>query len=119
MRTVEFYKTIKGDCPVENYLDTLNDKQVEKILWVLKVVKEIHTVPQNYLKKLVSTDNIWEVRIRSGKNIFRLLGFFYAGSLIILTNGFTKKTQKTPRNEIEIAEQRKKEYLKGRRNKDG
>jgi phage-related protein len=119
MRNVEFYRTINGQCPVEDYLDTLNDKQVEKILWVLKVVKELHIVPQNYLKKLVSTDDIWEIRVRSGNNIFRLLGFFHSGALIILTNGFTKKTQTTPKNEIEIAEKRKKEYLERRRNKNG
>ena len=119
MKDIEFYRTTTGQCPVEEYLDKLNDKQVKKILWVLKVIKELRLVPQTYLKKLVSTDDIWEVRIRSGNNIFRLLGFFHSGSLIILTNGFTKKTQATPKNEIEIAERRKKEYLQRRRNKNG
>ncbi|MBP3192714.1 type II toxin-antitoxin system RelE/ParE family toxin [Natronogracilivirgula saccharolytica] len=54
---------------------------------------------------------MWEVRIQSGSNIFRLLGFWYKGKIIILTNGFTKKSQKTPKNEILIAEQRKTDFL--------
>jgi phage-related protein len=62
---------------------------------------------------LVSTDGIWEVRIQFGGNIFRLLGFFdeEEESLVVLTNGFAKKTQKTPPQEIKLAEQRKQDYL--------
>lgn len=69
-------------------------------------------IPKEYFKKLVNTDDIWEIRIRLGNNIFRILGFFDGGDFIVLTNGFQKKTQKTPHNEIEIAESRKKDYLK-------
>ncbi|BAZ28188.1 hypothetical protein NIES4074_06190 [Cylindrospermum sp. NIES-4074] len=66
---------------------------------------------RQYLKKLVNTDDIWEVRIQFGNDIFRLLGFFDNDNLVILTNGFVKKTQKTPSQEIELAEQRKRNYL--------
>ena len=65
-----------------------------------------------YWKKLTNTDDIWEARIQFGGNIFRILGFEYKNSFVVLTNGFAKKTQKTPRPEIKIAEQRKKIYLK-------
>ena len=68
-------------------------------------------MPRQYFKKLVGTDDIWEVRIEFGGDIFRLLGFFDKGNLVVLTNGFTKKTQRTPANEIAVAEKRKKEYL--------
>jgi phage-related protein len=119
MRNIGFYRNISGECPVEKFLDTLNDTHVEKVLWVLKIVKEFQIVPQTYLKKLVSTDDLWEVRVRSGNNIFRLLGFFHSGSLIILTNGFTKKAQTTPKSEIVVAEKRRKEYQARRRNKNG
>ncbi len=68
-------------------------------------------VPSQYFKKLVNTDEIWEVRIQVANNTFRLLGFFDNDNLVILTNGFAKKTQKTPSQEIELAEKRKKDYL--------
>jgi phage-related protein len=57
------------------------------------------------------TDDIWEVRVQVGNNAFRLLGFFDDDNLVILTNGFVKKTQKTPSQQIELAEQRKRDYL--------
>ncbi|GMR25390.1 MAG: hypothetical protein BMS9Abin39_0685 [Ignavibacteria bacterium] len=78
---------------------------------VLEIIEESHIVPKQYFKKLVNTDDIWEVRIISSSNIFRLLGFFDGGNLVILTNGFVKKTQKTPKKEIKLAEKRKKDYL--------
>jgi phage-related protein len=58
---------------------------------------------------------LWEVRAAQGNNEFRLLGFFDEGNLVILTNGFAKKSQKTPPEQIALAEQRKKDYL-GRKN---
>jgi hypothetical protein len=76
MREIVFYKTNSGKCPVEEYLDTLSSKQVEKIFFVLDLVEKMSIVPRNYFKKLESTDDIWEVRVQLGNNIFRLLGFF-------------------------------------------
>jgi len=110
MRRIKFFRNKKGTSPIEDYLDTLSDKQVEKVLWVLKLIKELPFIPLKFFKKLVNTEDIWEVRIKYGNNIFRLLGFFEKESLIILTHGFTKKGQKTPRNDIQIAESRKKEW---------
>ena len=111
MREGHFYRTISGSCPVEEFFDTLSDKQVEKVLWVLRIIRDIDFVPKEYLKKLVNTDDIWEIRVKFGSNIFRILGFFYRNKIIILTNGFMKKTQKTPLKEIKIALERKKDYL--------
>ena len=112
MKRINFYKTKSGISPVEDFLDTLTNKQAQKILWVLKVIQELERVPIQYFKKLVNTDDIWEVRVTIGGNIFRILCFFDGNELIILTNCFQKKTQKTPRQEIKTAEQRKKDYLK-------
>ena len=111
MREIVFYRTDSERCPVEDFLDSLSGKQAQKVLWVLRLIQELDSVPSQYLKKLVNTDNIWEVRVQVGNNIFRLLGFFDNDNLIVLTNGFAKKTQKTPSQEIELAEQRKREYL--------
>ena len=111
MRTVNFYRTESGKSPVEDFLDSLSGKQAQKVIWVLRLVEELDVVPRQYLKKLVNTDDIWEVRVQFGGNIFRLLGFFDGKTLMILTNGFAKKSQKTPRQEIELATRRKNEYL--------
>ena len=111
MREVIFYKTASGKCPVEEFLDTLTGKQADKVTWTLSLVEELQIVPKQYFKKLTGTDDIWEVRIELGNDIFRLLGFFDRGNLVILTNGFVKKTQRTPPNEILVAEDRKKDYL--------
>lgn len=96
---------------MQEHLDTLSDKQVTKIAWVLKLVRETDPVPTNYFKKLVNTDDIWEVRVDVGRDTFRLLGFLNGRDWVILTNSFQKKTQKTPSQEIKLAERRKTEFL--------
>lgn len=111
MREIKFYKTRSGRCPVEEYLDSLSAKQVRKITWVLNLIEHHDRIPKEYFKKLSGTSDIWEVRIQLGSNIFRLLGFVDGGKFVVLTNGFTKKSQKTPKREIEIAQQRKEDYL--------
>jgi len=111
MREIVFYKTKDGKCPVEDFLDSLNSKQAQKAIWVMQLIEELEQVPTTYLKKLTNTDEIWEIRIQQSNNIFRLLGFFNEGQFIVLTNGFKKKTQKTPKSEISLAENRKADYL--------
>jgi phage-related protein len=83
---------------------------------VLRLIEEMDMVPRQYFKKLVDSEDIWEIRVQSGNLTFRLLGFFEGGALFILTNGFAKKTQKTPPQEIALALRRKEEHL-ARRNK--
>ncbi|MFZ5519187.1 MAG: type II toxin-antitoxin system RelE/ParE family toxin [Candidatus Zhuqueibacterota bacterium] len=111
MREIKFYRTSSGKCPVEDFLDLLNDQQVKKVLWVLKLVKELEIVPKEYFKKLAGIDNIWEVRIVTGRNLYRILGFFDGSEFVVLTNAFAKKSQKIPRKEIQLAEQRRRDYL--------
>jgi phage-related protein len=111
VRTIRFYITPSQHNPVETFLDSLQANQAKKVLWVLQLIEDLNIVPVQYFKKLVNTDDIWEVRVQFGGNIFRLLGFLEDTSLVILTNGFTKKTQKTPPQEIKLAEQRKADYL--------
>src|SRR3972149_7308419 len=115
MRTVNFYRLPNGQSPVELFLDSLTGKQAQKVLWVLRLIEELESVPRQYFKKLVDSEGIWEVRIQFGNDTFRLLGFFDSGTLLILTNGFAKKTQKTPSQEIALAIRRKKEYLARRK----
>ncbi len=115
MRSVNFYRTESGSCPVEDFLDSLSGKQAQKVVWVLRLIEELDVVPGQYLKKLVNSKDIWEIRVQFGGNIFRLLGFFDASTWLILTNGFAKKSQKTPRQEIDLATRRKKKYLARKR----
>jgi phage-related protein len=116
MRTVIFYRLPNGSSPIEEFLDSLTGKQAQKVLWVLQLIEDLERVPRQYFKKLVDSEGIWEVRIQFGNDIFRLLGFFENGQLLILTNGFAKKTQKTPSQEIALAVRRKQEYLARRKN---
>lgn len=115
MRTIEFFRLPNGNSPIEEFLDSLTGKQAQKVLWVLRLVEELEIVPRQYFKKLNNREDIWEIRVQFGGNIFRLLGFFANGALLILTNGFAKKTQKTPQQEIALAIRRKKEYLARRK----
>ena len=111
MRTVIFYRLPNGQSPIETFLDSLTGKQAQKVLWVLRIIEELDLIPRQYFKKLVDSEGIWEIRIQFGSDIFRLLGFFDGGALLILTNGFAKKAQKTPPQEIALAIRRKNEYL--------
>lgn len=112
MKEIYFYRTETGGSLIEAFLNALNAKQAQKVVWVLQLIEELDAIPTQYFKKLVNTDDLWEVRVQSGNNIFRLLGFLDGEQLIVLTHGFQKKTQKTPKPEIELAEMRKKAYLK-------
>ena len=112
MREIIFYKTFSNKSPIEEFLETLSDKQAEKILWVLRLIKQLDRIPIEYFKKLENTNDIWEIRASSGNNEFRLLGFWYKSNFIVLTNGFRKKSQKTPKSEIELAENRKKRFFR-------
>jgi phage-related protein len=115
MREISFYRLASGKCPVEEYLESLTTKQVEKVFFVLDLLETIDVVPRKFFKKLEATDDIWEVRIQHGNNIFRLLGFFDGNEIVVLNHAFTKKSRKAPKKEIQIAEQRKKDHFSSRR----
>jgi phage-related protein len=111
MRLIKFYETTSGRKPVEEFMDSLKANEAQKVVWVLKLIEDLRFVPTEYFKKLRNTDDIWEVRARYGNNTFRLLGFMDKETLVVLTNAFAKKNQKTPKSEIDLAEKRRKEYL--------
>jgi len=111
-RHIKFYRTSTGKCPVEDFLNSLPGKATQKITWVLSVIEELDIVPTKYFKKINNNEDIYECRADFGGNTYRLLGFFQKGNFIVLTNGFMKKTQKTPEDEINLAISRKKDFLK-------
>ena len=111
MFTVEFYNTQDGKEPVSDFLDSLDYKMRAKLVSLLELLEEKGTslrMPySSYLE-----DGIFELRCIQGNNFSRVLYFFYIDKQIIVTNGFIKKTQKTPRKEIELAKSRRNDWLK-------
>lgn len=111
-REVRFYRTKAGRCQVEAFLDSLSSRQAQKVVWVLSLIEELDVFPVRYFKKLVNTGDLWEVRVSVGRDIFRLLAFYDGPTVVILAHGFQKKTQKTPRQFISVAQERKKDYFR-------
>ena len=96
---IVFYKKENGEKPVEEFLLSLDSKMQKKAFGQLKILKEYgRTLREPYSKYI--KDGIFELRIQFASDITRIFYFFYVGDKIILTNGFIKKTQKTPPREI-------------------
>ena len=93
-----------------DFFNKQTQKVQSRILWTIRLIRDIQFVPKTYLKYLENTDGLYEIRVSSGNNIFRIFCFFDEGQLVILLNGFQKKTQKTPKQEIERAEKLKTKY---------
>jgi phage-related protein len=104
-RTIIFYKSYFDD-----FFSEQKQKVKDKIIWTFDLIEELQRVPETYLKHLESTDGLFEIRIQQGSDIFRIFCFFDQGQLVVLANGFQKKTQKTPKKEIEKALKIKEEY---------
>lgn len=113
-RIVTFYRTSDGKCPIQEFLDSLPGKVAQKVTWVLSLLEDLEVVPSSYFKKLVGTEEIWECRVQFGSNAYRIFCFFVDNSVVMLTHGFIKKSQKTPKSEIEKAEAYRRDFLKRR-----
>jgi phage-related protein len=97
---------------VLDFYSAQESKVQTKMEYVLDLVRFEQRVPIKFFKKLENTNGIYEVRVITSQKSIRILCFQDEGNLIVLTNGFIKKTQKTPKKEIKLAEKLKKEYLK-------
>lgn len=104
-RTVFLYKDYFSD-----FYEKQNQKVKDKIIWTLKLIETVQQVPDDYLKHIESTNGLFEIRVQLGSDIFRIFCFFDGGKLIVLANGFQKKTQRIPRAEIVKALKIKREY---------
>ena len=87
----------------EEFLLEQTIKVQDKIFKIIEAIETLERVPSNYLKSMEGTNGLYEARIQLGSNIWRVFCFFDHGKLVILLNGFQKKTQKTPKSEIEKA----------------
>ena len=81
----------------------------------MEAIQILERIPTNYLKLIAETKGLYEARIQVGSDIWRVFCFFDSGRLVILLNGFQKKTQKTPKNEIEKATRLMKEYYENKK----
>ena len=105
IRSVYLFKNYFTD-----FYENQRQKVKEKIIWTFKLLETIQLIPEEYLKHIEGTDGLYEIRVKQGSDIFRIFCFFDEGKLIILANGFHKKTQKTPKKEIDKALKIKHEY---------
>ncbi len=102
-RKVEFYKNYFAEFFLKQ-----PQKARDKILWTIELIEDIENVPKTYLSPIKK--GLYEIRVKLGSNIYRIFCFFYKGKIVVLMNGFLKKTQKTPKQQIEKALRIKKEY---------
>jgi phage-related protein len=95
------------------FFNTLRPAVQKKFNWTLQLIATVERIPVRYFEHITNSTGLFEIRVEVGSDIFKVFSFFDKGNLIILVNGFQKKTQKTPAREIELAEKLKDEYLKG------
>ena len=87
----------------EDFLLALDIRTQNKIHKIISLLETMDRVPSNYIKLISGTKGLYEARVQLGSNIWRIFCFFDEGNLVILLNGFTKKTQRTPKSEIDKA----------------
>jgi phage-related protein len=104
-RKITFFKDY-----FQKFFDSQSKKVKAKIIWTFDLIEELQRVPETYLKHLENTDGLYEIRVQLGSDIFRIFCFFDQGHLVVLCNGFQKKTQKTSKQEIDMALKIKSEY---------
>ena len=106
IRDIFYYKDFYLD-----FYGKLKPEVKKKFNWTLQLIATIDRVPEKYFKHLTNTSGLFEIRVEVGSDIYRVFSFFDKGQLVVLANGFQKKSQKTPTNEIELAEKIKKQYF--------
>lgn len=100
-----------------DFYNKQNRKVKEKIKYVLELIKQVERVPKKFLTHLTGTNGLYEIRIEYQTNIYRIFCCFDKGNLVVLFNGFQKKSQKTPKKEIEKGLRLMKKYFKQRNKK--
>ena len=112
IRNIVYYKHYYLD-----FFDSLRPDVKTKFNWTLGLIATLDRVPVKFFKYVEDSDGIYEIRVEVGNDIFRVFSFFDKGQLVVLVNGFQKKSQKTPKKEIELAEKLKKQYFNEKESK--
>ena len=100
-----------------NFFNAQKEEVRKKLNWTLQLISIQERIPEKFFKHITGSDALFEIRVEVGSDIFRVFSFFDKGNLVVLVNGFQKKTQKTPKSEIKMAEKLKKEYLETKYNR--
>ena len=111
-RQIVFYEHYFQDFYLEQ-----TGKVQEKIEYVFKIIRTVRNVPKKFLDHMTGTDGLYEIRIEFESNIYRIFCCFDKGNLVVLFNGFQKKTQKTPKKEIDLALKLKDEHFNSKKKK--
>jgi phage-related protein len=112
---IEYFQSATGRSPVEEFIDSLDDKSKARVARTLDLLEEFGVnLGMPYAKHLKA--QLWELRIRHGRNRYRIIYFLYIGQTFVLLHGFNKKTGPVPKDDLEIAEKRKDDYLSRRQN---
>lgn len=109
-REIRFYKRYFID-----FYASQDKKVQEKIEYTFKLIRTVERVPEKFLKHIESTDGLYEIRIKYSSDIFRIFCCFDEGRIVVLLNAFQKKTQKTPKKEIEKGLRLKQEYFQNKK----
>lgn len=104
-RKITFYKSY-----FQEFFSKQNKKVKAKIVWTFNLVEDLQRVPETYPKHTENTDGLYEIRVQIGGDIFRIFCFFDQEQLVVIMNGFQKKTRKTPKHELVMALKIKAEY---------
>lgn len=94
----------------QGFFEQQKDKVKAKIVWTFELIEELPIIPETYFKHIENTEGLYEIRVQVGSDVFRIFCFFDKGQLVVVLNGFQKKTQKTPKKEIEKALKIKAQY---------
>ena len=105
-REIYYYKDYYS-----SFFETLKPEVKKKFNWTLQLIEELEQVPAKYFRHMTGTSGLFEIRVEVSSNIYRVFSFFDEGKLVVLINGFQKKSAKTPAKEIEKAEKLKKQYF--------
>ena len=112
---IVFYKFADGTSPVKDFIRSLDVKMKAKTLKTIELLENSGTALREPYSKGLG-NGVFELRIKQGSDITRVLYFFYIGNKAVLTNGFTKKTNKTPREQIELCQRYKSDYERRKSN---
>jgi phage-related protein len=113
---IEYYRLMNGDCPIKQFINDQEENVKEKILFDLRLIAEQKIITKYRFCKVDSKNGIWETRTKYGGNIYRIFGFIHKNKLIILTNGYQKKSQKLSKQDLERAIKYKKDYIERENN---
>jgi phage-related protein len=111
-RTVTFYRKADGKKPVAEWLHSLDDERAKAVAIGVKFFEEYpnSVVPTKFFEKV--TDHIWEIKTHYGKEQFRLLAFMDGGTIIIAVHGFAKKAMGLKKQDLDLAEERRRDYYR-------